>query len=166
MRARGHSGVFCSLATEDPPQSDGMLIRGKCHCGNIAFTLTWEPDPTEIPARACTCSFCSKHDGLWTANPSSALRVLINDSSRVAKYSFGTRTADFYICCRCGVVPVVTSEIDDHLYAVVSVHAFEEFDRSLLRPASANFDGEGEGSRLARRKRNWIFNVEIDESSA
>jgi len=33
-----------------------MLIHGKCHCGNIAFSLTWEPDPAEIPARACACS--------------------------------------------------------------------------------------------------------------
>jgi hypothetical protein len=29
-----------------------MLIPEKCHCGNIAFTLRWEPDPVEIPARA------------------------------------------------------------------------------------------------------------------
>jgi len=26
-----------------------MLIRGKCHCGNIAFSLTWDPDPREDP---------------------------------------------------------------------------------------------------------------------
>jgi hypothetical protein len=36
-----------------------MLINGKCHCGNIAFTLGWEGEPPEIPARACGCSFCS-----------------------------------------------------------------------------------------------------------
>jgi hypothetical protein len=62
---------------------------------------------------------------------------------------------------RCGIVPVVTSRIDDHLYAVVSVNAFEEVDPSLLRRASASFDGEGEDSRLARRKRSWIANVEF-----
>ena len=44
-----------------------MLIHGKCHCGNISFSLTWEPDPGEIPARACTCSFCTKHGGVWTS---------------------------------------------------------------------------------------------------
>jgi len=22
-----------------------LLIHGKCHCGNISFSLTWEPDP-------------------------------------------------------------------------------------------------------------------------
>ena len=89
-----------------------MLIHGKCHCGNISFSLTWEPDPAEIPARACTCSFCTKHGGLWTSNPSGALEVVVKDPSLVSKYAFGTRTAEFHTCARCGVVPVVTSRID------------------------------------------------------
>ena len=63
----------------------------------------------------------------------------------------------------CGVVPVVTSRIDNHLYAVVSVNAFDNVDPSRLRRASASFDGEGQDSRLARRKRNWIANVEFKE---
>jgi DNA-binding LytR/AlgR family response regulator len=60
---------------------------------------------------------------------------------------------------------VVTSRIDDRLYAVVSVNAFEGVDQSLLRRASTSFDGEGKDSRLARRKRNWIANVEFVESA-
>jgi len=61
---------------------------------------------------------------------------------------------------------LVTSEIDDHLYAVVSVNAFEGVDRSLLRSAAANFDGESEAVRLARRKRKWIPNVRYVEGGA
>ncbi len=140
-----------------------MLIRGKCHCGNIAFTLTWEPSPAEIPARACTCSFCIKHGGLWTSNPGGALEVKIADPSLVSKYAFGTRTAEFHICARCGIVPVVTSRIDGRLYAVVNVNAFENVDPSLLCRAPASFDDEGEDTRLARRKRNWIADVQINE---
>jgi hypothetical protein len=136
-----------------------MLIHGKCHCGNITFSLRWEPDPSEIPARACTCSFCTKHGGLWTSNPGGALEVSVKDPSLVSKYTFGTRTAEFHTCSRCGIVPVVTSLIDDHLYAVVSVNAFEGVEPSLLRRASSSFDGEGEDTRLARRQRNWIANV-------
>jgi hypothetical protein len=143
-----------------------MLIKGKCHCGNISFTLTWEPDPTEIPARACTCSFCVKHGGVWTSSPHGALKVAVEDSSLVSPYMFGTKTAEFHVCARCGVVPVVTSRIDGRLYAVVSVNAFESVDSSWLRFAPANFDGEGTDSRLARRQRNWIANVEFMESTA
>ena len=140
-----------------------MLIQGKCHCGNISFSLTWEPDPAEIPARACTCSFCVKHGGVWTSNPLGALEVVIKDPSLVSRYAFGTRTAEFHTCARCGIVPVVTSRIDDHLYAVVSVNAFEGVDPSLLRRTPTSFDGEGNETRLARRKRNWIANVRFTE---
>jgi hypothetical protein len=142
-----------------------MLIRGRCHCGNIAFSLAWEPDPVEIPARACGCSFCTKHGGVWTSNPKGALRVGVEDPALASKYAFGTRTADFHICKRCGIVPVVTSLIDGHLYAVVSVNAFEGIDPSLLRRGPANFDGEGTDTRLARRKRNWIADVRFDAAT-
>ena len=136
-----------------------MLIQGKCHCGNIAFSLAWEPDPEVIPARACTCSFCTKHGGVWTSNPRGRLEVRIADPAAVSRYRFGTRTAEFHICSRCGVVPVVTSEIGDRLYAVVSVNAFEDIDASRLRRAPASFDGEGTDSRLERRTRSWIPEV-------
>ena len=132
----------------------------------MSFSLTWEPDPAEIPARTCTCSFCTKHGGVWTSKPGGALRVAVKDPSLVSRYAFGTRTAEFHICARCGIVPVVTSRIDDRLYAVVSVNAFEDVDPSLLRRASTSFDGEGKDSRLARRKRNWIADVEFVESGA
>jgi hypothetical protein len=138
-----------------------MLIPGKCHCDNIGFTLSWDPDPVEIPARACGCSFCVKHGGVWTSNPRGVLKVAVKDRKLLSTYLFGTKTAEFQVCARCGIVPVVTSRIDGRLYAVVSVNAFESVDPALLRRAPANFDGEGEGERLERRKRNWIGSVEL-----
>lgn len=143
-----------------------MLIDGKCHCGNIAFELEWEGEPPEIPARACGCSFCVKHGGVWTSNPKSRLMVAIRDDSLVSKYAFGSRTATFYVCTRCGAVPLVISEISNHLYAVVNVNVLENVDPSWLRRAAANFDGEDVESRLERRKRNWIADVRIAKESA
>ena len=138
-----------------------MLIPGRCHCGNITFALAWEPEPAEIPARACTCSFCVKHGGVWTSCPTGSLRVTVERSSLVSRYAFGTRTAEFHVCARCGAVPVVTSRNDGHLYAVVSVNAFEGVAPSLLQRSSASFDVENEAVRLARRQRNWIADVEF-----
>ena len=140
-----------------------MLINGKCHCGNISFALAWEPDPLEIPARACTCSFCVKHGGVWTSNPKGALEVSIGDPALVSRYRFGTRTAEFHICARCGIAPIVTSDIGGRTYAVVSVNAFENVAASLLRRASATFDEENEETRLSRRARNWIPQVRFKE---
>ncbi len=143
-----------------------MLICGRCHCGNISFRLDWQPEPVEIPARACTCSFCAKHGGVWTSCPAGTLAVSVEEPDRVSVYAFGTRTADFHVCSRCGVVPVVTSRIDGRLYAVVSVNAFENIAPSLLRRASASFDAEPEGDRLARRQRNWISQVRFVQEGA
>ena len=142
-----------------------MLITGKCHCGNIAFELDWEGEPPEIPARACGCSFCVKHGGVWTSSPTARLAVAIRSAALLSKYAFGTRTATFYVCSRCGTVPLVTSDIADHLYAVVNVNAFENVDPSWLRRGAANFEGEDVESRLARRKRNWIADVRITEGA-
>jgi len=138
-----------------------VLITGSCHCDNIRFTLDWLPDPSEIPARECGCSFCVKHGGVWTSCPAGKLRVTMRRREKVVPYVFGTRTAEFHVCTDCGVVPVVTSRIADRLYAVVSSNAFDNVDPKLLRRLPASFDGESEGDRLGRRQRNWIGSVEF-----
>lgn len=138
-----------------------MVIRGRCYCGNISFRLDWEPDPVEIPARSCDCTFCMKHGGTWTSYPAGKLEVAIEDPALVSRYEFGTKTATFHVCARCGIVPVVTSDLDGRTYAVVSVKAFENVDPAMLKPGPVSFDGEGVESRLARRKRNWIAEVKF-----
>ena len=113
-----------------------MLITGRCHCGNIALELEWAGEPPEIPARACGCAFCVKHGGVWTSNPKARLSVAIRDASSVSTYAFATRTATFHVCRQCGVVPIVTCEIANRLYAVVNVNALENVDPSWLRRAA------------------------------
>jgi hypothetical protein len=138
-----------------------MLTEGSCHCGNISFALDWRSDPGEIPARACGCSFCVKHGGVWTSCPDGHLRLRVRRSDRVSRYGIGTKTAEFHVCMDCGVVPVVTSVIDGRVYAVISVNALDGVAASRLNRKPATFDGESEGDRLARRQRNWIGNVEF-----
>jgi hypothetical protein len=148
-----------ACAQDVPPNEHAMLIVGSCHCGNITFTLYWAPDPKEIPARACTCTFCRKHGGVWTSYRSGLLQVKEKNPAQVSRYAFGTETADFHVCTTCGVVPLVTSTIDGRTYAVVNVNTFENVDASLLRKDSSNVEGESTDDRLSRRKRNWIADV-------
>src|SRR5437762_11741210 len=133
-----------------------MRISGSCHCGNITFSLDWRPEPAEIPARACSCSFCLKHGGLWTSCPTGSLRITIRQPGLVSRYSFGTRTAEFQVCSSCGVAPVGTSRIHGRRYAVVSVNALQNIDPALLKLIAATYDGEREIARLPRRTRNSI----------
>ena len=143
-----------------------MLIHGKCHCGNMVFVLDWPGDPTELVARECGCSFCIKHGGAWTSNRDARLSVTLRQNGSVSRYVFGTETAAFHVCTRCGVVPLVTSEIAGRVYAVVNVNAFENVDPLQLRREPISFDGEERQSRLARRQSNWIADVEITDGAA
>jgi len=79
----------------------------------------------------------------------------IADEARVARYRFGSKTADFHVCQACCVIPIVTCTIDGRRYAVFNVRTFDDVDRSELAESAADFEGEGTGDRLARRRRNW-----------
>ena len=138
-----------------------MVIGGGCHCGNITFDLDWHGDPETIPARACGCSFCVKHGGVWTSEPRSSLVVEIADPALAISYSFETGTASFHVCARCGVVPLVTCKIAGRLHAVVNVNTLEGIDPSILQVAEASFDGEDLDARMTRRQRNWIPSVSV-----
>jgi hypothetical protein len=73
----------------------------------------------------------------------------------------GTKTADFYVCSRCGAVPFVTSSIESNLYAVVNVNTFEGVDPASLSRTTVSFEGETSGKRLARRQQRWIPDVRV-----
>ena len=137
-------------------------IIGGCHCGNIRFVLRWPKSDTEIPVRKCGCTFCQKHTGAWTSHQNAELVVEFIDAKNVSKYGFGTNTADFCVCSICGVVPIVLSEIDDRVYAVVNVNTLEDINEFSFAISSTNFDGEDTEGRLERRKRNWIPSVEFE----
>ncbi len=138
-----------------------MKIDGKCHCGNITYVLHWPGEGTSIPVRACSCTFCTKHGGTYTSHREARLAAAVHDAALVSRYKFGTETAEFHLCARCGVVPFVTSTIEGNLYAVVNVNSFEGIDPSCFSRAVTDFDGETTESRLDRRKRNWIPSVTI-----
>jgi hypothetical protein len=136
-------------------------IEGGCHCGNIRYVLEWPADVASIATRVCGCSFCRKHGGRWTSHRDAALDAQIRDASQVSQYRFGTETADFFVCARCGAVPFVVSPIAELQYAVVNANTFESVDASLLKRSAVSFDGENTLERLERRARNWIRRVQI-----
>ena len=138
-----------------------MHIDGKCHCGNIRLQLDWPGEASSIALRACGCDFCQKHGASWISHRAAELAVTIADRSLLSPYRFGTATAEFYVCARCGAVPVAVSTIDGHAYAVVNANTLEGIERNALARAATDFDGEATGERLERRKRSWIPAVRI-----
>jgi hypothetical protein len=140
-----------------------MKIEGRCHCGNISFDLDWPGDGSEIPVRTCSCDFCTMRGGSYTSHRDAHLSAVIRDPSRVSRYRFGTRTAEFYVCSRCGAVPFVTSMIRERLYAVVNVNTFVGVDRSGFSESVTDFEDESVDNRLERRAKSWIPNVSVRE---
>lgn len=135
-----------------------MELRGSCHCGNLRYVLDWPGEPAAISARACACSFCTRHGAVWTAHPDATLAIEAADPGAVSRYAFETKTAEFWVCTRCGVVPVCTSRIDGRDYAVVNVNALDDAIVPIEQ-APFSFDGEDEARRLQRRRERWIGSV-------
>ncbi len=138
-----------------------MNLVGGCHCGNLSVALDW-PDDAVVPVRCCGCSFCRRHAGSWTSHPRASLTVRVRSRADLSRYRFGTETADFLICARCGLVPAAVSRIDGRDYAVVNVRTLELDPAQRAPPQSTDFDGEDIAQRLKRRQRNWIGDVRIE----
>ena len=136
-------------------------IDGGCHCGNIRYVVEWPADPASMTTRLCGCGFCVKHGGNWTSHRDAALGAEILDEALVSKYRFGTETADFFVCGRCGSVPFATCSIGGHEYAVVNANTFEGIDVAALARTAVTFEGESTSVRLERRARHWIPRVTI-----
>jgi hypothetical protein len=132
----------------------------------VNYSLTWPGDLARISARRCGCTFCTKHGGIWTSNPAGALAVNVVRSAQVSRYAFETGTAEFLVCARCGVPPLVTSRIEGRLYAVVNVNTFDDIDPGSIEISRASFEGEAVDDRLARRQRGWIPDVTIEEGTS
>jgi len=135
------------------------LVTGRCHCGNISFALRWTGEPETLAARSCGCTFCVARAASWGSVPSGQLEVTVQAGGLVSHYTFGTHSAVFHVCARCGGVPVVTSEIEDGLYAVVNVNSFRSIDPAHVPTQPVDLSNEDLSTRLARRKRNWISDV-------
>lgn len=126
---------------------------GGCHCGNLTVRFESDRAPSELGVRTDSCSFCKKHLVRSTSDPAGALHFGAADPSLVERYRFGTRTADFLVCRRCGVY--VGACMDDAL-GVVNVNVLDGRDEFLALPLKvADLDGESLEERLARRRARW-----------
>jgi len=136
-------------------------LTGNCHCGNVEFYFYTDKVVGELPVRACTCTFCIKHAARYTSDPAGHIKVVIHESKFLSSYRHGTGTADFLVCSRCGVCPLVLCLINDELHAVVNINALEDIAMFTQPAKSVDYDGETQQQRLVRRKKNWISQVTV-----
>ncbi len=141
-------------------------ISGRCHCGNISYDFLSPLAKTELPLRSCDCSFCTRQGALYTSHPQGKLRVRINAADSVHYYRYGSETAEVLLCTVCGVFPLITCDIDEHLYAVLNANSINglhiERDRLKQIPHVPHSPEE----MLQKRQENWIGDVVIEERPA
>jgi hypothetical protein len=74
----------------------------------------------------------------------------------VERYRFGSRTADYLLCRRCGVYVGAVCETNAGLRAVVNVNCLDDRANFTQAPAAPDYDSEATDDRLARRANNWM----------
>ena len=90
------------------------------------------------------------------SDPEGLLELSADDWLLVEFYRFGTRTADFVICRRCGVFIAAISDLPTKPYAVVNVNCLD--DRALFTAQAEmhEFQDETLEARTSRRMANWM----------
>lgn len=136
------------------------VLGGGCHCRALRYALHW-PDDSLLPARRCGCTYCTRFNGTWTSHRGA--RLVLECTVAPQRYRFGTKTADFIHCPRCGVVVIAVDDAGDAPRAVVNVNTLDDRDSLPFDFSDSDFDGESRDDRLARRAARWIPAVEIHE---
>jgi hypothetical protein len=133
-----------------------MLHAGGCHCGNISVQLRLSRMPEQMLLRSCSCSFCRSHGTRTVSDRDGVADVTAGDWSQVERYRFGSRTADYLVCRRCGVYVGAVCDTRAGLRAVVNVNCLDDRDAFTQAPAAPDYDGEATAARLDRRTINWM----------
>jgi hypothetical protein len=129
--------------------------RGSCHCGALKVVYRTEVDPAHWPLRHDGCSFCRRHGVVGTSDPAGEVSFEIAHDSKVRRYRFAQRTAEFLICAECGVFVAALTDTAAGARAVINVRVLDGVPLDFNAVAHAHFDDETPMQRAERRSRNW-----------
>lgn len=130
-------------------------MAGGCHCGNIRVTFESPSSPTELPLRACACSFCRSHSVRTTVDPRGRLELSVKEAAELSRYRFGLKTADYLICRRCGVYVAALLSHGASLYAMLNVNVLDLRERFRQPALAMDFEGDLPSERRAHRVATW-----------
>jgi hypothetical protein len=132
-----------------------MQHQGGCHCGNLRLSLHLPQAPEETRLRACGCSFCRAHNTRTASDSDGSVEIWAQDWALVEPYRFGSGTAEFLICRRCGVYIGAVSETGAGTRAVINTTCLDDRAAFTSQPNPIDHDGEMTEDRLARRATVW-----------
>lgn len=127
---------------------------GSCHCGAARFSFSASRQPARWPIRACQCSFCRAHGARTTSDAQGSVAFDLAEPAALQRYRFGTRSADFLICGRCGVYLAAVITTADGQFATLNVNAIRD-SLPLQEAVPVSYEGESVEQREARRAQRW-----------
>jgi hypothetical protein len=143
-----------------------MLHTGGCHCGNISVHLRLSQSPEQVPLRSCSCSFCRSHGTRTLSDRGGHAEINVSDELLLERYRFGSLTADYILCRRCGVYIGAVCETSSGMRAVINVNCLKDRAAFTQPPAAPDYDGESTDARLDRRATNWMPVTVLPSQSA
>ncbi len=132
-----------------------MIHEGGCHCGNLRLILRLSHSPEQARLRACGCSFCRAHATRTASDPFGAAEIWARDWNLVEPYRFGSRSADFLVCRRCGVYVGAVCSTEAGTWATINTNSLADRASFTAAVAPVDHDGEATEDRMARRIANW-----------
>jgi len=138
---------------EGPPDPS-QAFEGGCHCGAIEFTLCTSQPPERWQVRACQCSFCRAHGARTVSDPHGSVMFRIADPSRLSRYRFATRSADFLVCGTCGVYIAGVISSNKGQLATVNVNAIQGLN-DVPEAAPVSYEEESSEQKKSRREQRW-----------
>ena len=129
--------------------------RGGCHCGVLKIIYRTDIDPARWPLRHDGCSFCRRHGVAATSDPSGEIAIEIDDVSRVRRYRFAQRTAEFLLCGECGVFVAALADTASGARGVINARVLDGVALDFNAVTAVHFDDESPAQRTERRSRNW-----------
>ena len=127
----------------------------RCHCGTLTARYQTAIEPSCWAMRACQCSFCRSHGALSTSDPAGLLTFQSSDPTRIQRYRFGGRTADFLICCECGVYVGVQIATDKGRFGVLNVLSLLPLIAGVPAAEPMDYSAERAEARRLRRETRW-----------
>src|ERR1700693_2261388 len=122
------------------------ILRGACHCGQIAIEFATARAASDLPLRACDCSFCRRHGAKRTSAPNGNLTILA-DSGAIERYRFGMLVTDFILCRGCGSYIAAMSRESGNERATLNVVGVAVPEFAARAAAPVNLDHETSDSR-------------------
>ncbi|HUM13141.1 MAG TPA: hypothetical protein VLT82_19495 [Myxococcaceae bacterium] len=132
-----------------------MTLEGRCHCGRLRVTFSTTKTPSELPLRACQCTFCRRHAGLTTSDPAGKVVLTVTELPPDGWYRFGTGMTDFWVCPRCGVYVGGYVEVGGQGRAVVNTRALDAAAEFTQAPTPMDYSQESPDGRRERRGQLW-----------